>query len=153
MTWRELKNRIYFEDGSLRDVYVLNTNEKDLARWTELINENYLVRFHDAKEGSTTDRISFNAVKETWSTDNRELVTATVKIVGIDINCHFYDHSELEGDIDPREFRSLNDHENLVKYLKDVSNLLGKEVIVTGENTKDWILMRVIGDEVILNSV
>jgi hypothetical protein len=151
MTWTELKNRIYFEDGSLRDVYVLNTNVKDLAKWTELVNEKYNIQFYDAKIDLTTDKISFKAVEETWTQENRELVTATVKIEAININCHFYDHSEIENDIDPREFKSLTEHDNLIKYLREVSNLLDKEVIVTDENTKDSILIRVMGDKVILN--
>lgn len=153
MTWTELKKRIYFEDGSLRDVYVLGTNVKDLTKWTELVNEKYNVEFYDARIDTTTDRISFKAIEETWMEDNRELVTATIKIGPININCHFYDHSEIENDIDPREFKSQAEHDNLIKYLKDVSCLLDKEVIVTDENTKNSILIRVRGDELILTSV
>jgi hypothetical protein len=151
MIWTELKNRIYFEDGSLRDVYVLNTTGKDWENWVELVNENYVLQFYDAKVDLTTDRIPFKAVEETWTKDNREWATATVKIGPININCHFFDHSEIENDIDPREFKSMNDHDNFINYLKDVSILLDKEVIVTDENAKDSVLIRVIGDNVILS--
>jgi hypothetical protein len=129
--------------------YVLNTSVNDLEKWTDLVNGKYLIQFYDARIDSTTDKISFKAIEETWTEGNRELVFATVKVGTININCHFYGHGEIENDIDPREFKSLTDHDNLINYLKELSNLLYKEVIVTNENTKDSILIRVAGDKVI----
>jgi len=153
MHWTELQKRIYFEDGSWRDIYVLNATTKDWEKWVDLVNKKYRVEFWDAKTDLKTDKIDFTIVKEYWdSNGDREIVSATIKLGSININCHFFDDSEIENDIDPIEIRSQEDHEKLVDYLNDISVALDKEVIVTDENTKDSVLMRIKSGECILNS-
>ena len=47
----------------------------------------------------------------------------------------------------------MEDHQKLIKYLKEISNNLGKPVILTPENMSDVILIEVNGDQVILNTI
>jgi hypothetical protein len=56
--------------------------------------------------------------------------------------CHFFDDTEIENDIDPRDFESPIDHDRVVSYLKDISILLNKEVFVTDENIMGPILLK-----------
>ena len=143
MLWQELKDKIYFEDGSLRDIYVLNTTRTDWQKWVALINEKYIVEFYDGKTDLTSERIDFNAVEEYWeSNGTRETIQAKVTLNSIIIMCYFFDDSEIENDIAPEDFKSTMDHDNLIRYLDDISTTLNKEVYLTDENTKDSILLK-----------
>lgn len=153
MDWTQLKNRIYFEDGSLRDVYVLDINITDWEKWVDMVNEKYSVEFWDAKTDFKANKIDFATVKEYWdSNGKREVVTATINLDPITIKCHFFDDSEIENDIDPREFKSEEHHLKLIQYLNDISVSLDKEVIVTEENIMESVLIRGNGGKCIFNS-
>jgi hypothetical protein len=152
MHWNELKKLIYFEDGSLRDIYVLDTSIAHWEKWVDMVNSKYKVKFWDAKTDLRTDKIDFETVKEYWdSNGQREVVTATISLETITIKCYFFDDSEIENDVDPREFKSEEDHIKLVHYLNDISVTLNKEVIVTDENITDSVLIRGNRGECILN--
>jgi hypothetical protein len=153
MHWKELQKRIYFEDGSWRDIYVLHTTTRDWEKWVDLVNKKYRVEFWDAKTDLKTDKIDFAIVKEYWNSNgDREVISATVKLDSINVKCHFFDDSEIENDIDPIEFKSQEDHDKLIDYLNDISVSLDKEVIVTDENARNSVLLRVKSGECILNS-
>jgi hypothetical protein len=147
--WRTLKNKIYFEDGSLRDIYVFGTDIHDWRKWADLMNEKYKVEFYDAKTELTKDKIDFGTVEECWTQKDREWITATIKLGAVNIRCHFFIDSEIENDIDPRELKSLDDHSNVLKYLRDISVTLDKDVFVTTENTEDDKLISVRENEVV----
>ncbi|MBT1689480.1 hypothetical protein [Dawidia soli] len=143
MHWQELKDEIYFEDGSLRDIYVLDITRADWQKWIDLVNRKYTVEFYDARTGITNDKIDFKLVKEYWdSNGEREVIQACIKIGSTNIMCYFFDSSEIENDLNPKEFRSKTDHDSLVDYLDDIAAALNKEVYVTNENTNDSILIK-----------
>jgi hypothetical protein len=66
----------------------------------------------------------------------------------VKIKCYFFDDTEFENDINPKEFITITDHINLMNYLVEISNLAGKIVLLTGENSKDSILIEVNRDKV-----
>src|SRR5690349_2034119 len=119
MNWEELKRQIYLEDGSLRDIYMFGTSSNDWEKWVNLVNEKYEVEFFDEKTNSKKDKIDFSVVQDYWSDSGRGLVSATVKVGTVNVQCLFFDNCEIENDIDPKEFRSLEDHRNLIGYLRD----------------------------------
>ena len=126
MNWTELKKEIYYCDGSLRDIYVLQTNLEDNEKWTDLINQlrGYLKGEHDLCS------------------------SAHVYIDKIQINNHFFIDNEIENDISPKEINSIEDHEKILKYMKEISVLLDKPVILTPENEQEKILIRVTNDQI-----
>lgn len=65
--WRTLKSKIYFEDGSLRDIYVFGRDIHDWRKWADLVNEKYKVEFYDAKTELTKNKIDFETVEECWT--------------------------------------------------------------------------------------
>jgi hypothetical protein len=148
--WTTLKKKIYFENGSLRDIYVFGTNIHDWRKWTDLVNEKYKVEFYDAKTDLIKSKIDFRTVEEYWTQKDRESITATIKLGKVNIKCYFFIASEIENDIDPRELKSLDDHSGVLNYLRDISVTLDKEVFVTTENTEDDKLICVRKSEVIL---
>lgn len=148
MDWKTLKDKIYFWDGSWRDIYVKNTKSEDWEKWIELVNEKYKINWHNGKANQAETKINFDVIKE-YCEGNEELCsTANVFLDEIQVNTHFFDDSEIENDIDPREFKSIDDHSRLMEYLKSVSTACEKEVVLTLENSPEHVLIKVDKNEV-----
>ncbi len=64
------------------------------------------------------------------------------------INAHFFSESEIENNIDPREFNSIEDHNKLIKYMTELSVILDKEIILTPENEHETTLLKVLKDKI-----
>lgn len=143
MNWTVLKNKIYYWDGSWRDIYVLHTSQTDWVKWVDYVNKNYRIEWYNGKADRDENHIDIDVIKEFWSGNHDLCSTAKVFIDKIQINAHFFDDTEMENDIDPREFNSIDNHNKLVKYMSDLSNLLDKEIILTPENEHETILFKV----------
>ena len=143
MNWTQLKDKIYFEDGSLRDIYVLGTNNHDWKKWVELINEKYTVEFFDGKADLIKDKIDFKQIEDYWSVKNREIIYAKIKLASVNIICHFFSESEIENHFDPQEVDSLDCHNEILAYLQDIAATLVNDVHMTDENYADSKLITV----------
>ncbi len=152
MDWTELKNKIYYRDGSWRDIYVRETNASDWKKWVNYVNDNYKVDWFNTKTNKDEEKIDFATIEEYWDGNHDQSSTGKVFIDKVQINAHFFDDNELENDIDPSEFNSIDDHEKLIKFMIDVSTILDKEVILTPENQHEIILIKVNGDKVDLQT-
>ena len=117
MNWTELKEKIYYWDGSWRDLYILQTNLDDNLKWTNYVNENYRIEWFNGLTQADENRIDYEVIKEFWNGNLDLCSTAKVFIDKIQINNHFFDNEEIENDIDPREINSIEDHEIVVKWL------------------------------------
>lgn len=149
MTWEELRNKLYEIDGSWRDIYVLNTTREDWLKWADYVNKNYPIIWTDTEsdESMTIDKIDLKTVVRHF--DGRQFnSSANVLVNGIGVNAHFFTEEEIENDIDPSSIRSMDDHNNLMSYMKSVSKLLNKEVILTGENCSDYAIVKVNGEHI-----
>ncbi len=147
MNWETLKNEIYYWDGSWRDIYVKETNEDDWLKWVSVVNNKYRIQWFNPKTNKEEMQIDFEVIREYWNGNQDLFSSATIYIDEIQIKSHFFDDAEIENDIDPREFKSIDDHHKLVNYLKLISQACGKEVILTPENSSDYILMNVNQDK------
>ena len=147
-SWSEIKSKVYYQDGSLRDIYVLNASKEDWEKWADYVNQRYSVHFYNEGDDISEDQVNFALVVELWEQKQGFQASATILVGNTQIKSHFFDEMEIENDIDPSEICSPEDHEKLLAYLKDISVLLGKEVIITPENAPDMILIKVAGDTV-----
>jgi hypothetical protein len=136
MDWHTLKEEVYYEDGSLRDIYVLDTSIEDWRKWSELINQKYKVRFYDGRTEQWMDQVDFGTVDAHWAGEVEATSSAVITVGTFEINCHFFVPDELENDIHPEEFQSLNHHNQLMEYLVAVSKHLNKKVLLTDENRR-----------------
>jgi hypothetical protein len=144
MNWHTLKEEVYYEDaGSLRDIYILNTSIEDWRNWTELVNQKYEVRFYDGRIDQWMDQIDFRTVNAHWAGEVEPTSSAIITIGAFEINCHFFVPHELENDIHPEEFQSLNSHNQLMEYMVTVSKHLNKKVVLTDENRLTSVLIEV----------
>lgn len=143
MKWTELKEEIYYWDGSWRDIYILQTNLEDNKRWADYVNNNYRIEWFNGLTQAEENKVDFEVIKEYWNGNHDLCSTAKIFIDKIQINNHFFTDTEIENDIDPREINSIDDHEKVVKYMTDLSKLLNKSVILTPENDQEIVLMKV----------
>lgn len=146
--WHELKEKIYFEDGSFRDIYVFDINLKYWENWVDFVNQHYEVEFVNGETEQKTPSIDFSAVKKYWSTKDASGNFATVKISGININCHFFASDEFENDILPEEIKSFKEHEHLAKYLISISRIFNKKVFLTDESAPHFVLLEVFDSQI-----
>jgi len=148
MNWTELKEKVYYRDGSWLDIYILRTSLEDNEKWTDYVNENYRIEWFNALTQADENRISFDVIKEFWNGNQDLCSTAKVFIDKVQINNHFFTDTEIENDIDPREINSMEDHERVIKYMTDLSKLLDKPLILTPENEQETILIIVSKNQV-----
>lgn len=143
MNWQKLKEKIYYWDGSWRDIYIKEFDRNDWAKWIDFVNKGYKIDWINLKTSKGQSKIDFDVICDYWNRKDDLLSTAKIYINKIQINTHFFSEEEFESDIDPREFNSLEDHNNLINYLKDISKLLNREIILTPENFRDVVLLTV----------
>ncbi len=147
MNWGKLKEELYYLDGSLRDIYVKETNIEDNQKWIEYVNSFFRIECFDEITNKIENKINFKRVDKYWKGEIESIVCAKVFIdENIQINNHFFCYSEIENDIDPTEIKSIEDHNRIVDYMKGMSKLLNKRVILTPENTPEIILMKIEND-------
>ena len=148
MTWGALKNNLYNWDGSWRDIHVKDCDVSDWKLWSEFINDSYKLVWYNPAKNFSEDTIDFSVICDQMSNDKFVSTTVNFWITeSIQVNAHFFTQHHLENDIDPREFRSIVDHDALVNYMVKLSKILSKKVYLTSENMVDHILMIVDGDD------
>src|SRR5690606_28018568 len=124
----------------------------DWRKWADYVNQNCHVDWFNCKTGKDEDKIDFDIIEEFWNGNHDLCSTAKVFIGKIQINAHFFDDTEMENDIDPREFNSIEDHDKLIKYMIDISILLDKIVILTPENERETVLLKVNKNDVVFSN-
>lgn len=143
MTWPKLKEKIYIEDGSFRDIYIQNISIQDWENWVNLVNANFTIAWYNPLSEKSESKIDFQVIKAYWAGEHDYCSTASIFIGAAKINCHFFEALEIENDIDPREFNNMQDHLKLMDYLKLISKTLGKTVILCPENMSNIVLIHV----------
>jgi hypothetical protein len=148
MTWQELRNGVYEVDGSWRDLCVLDASREDWARWIAFVNQHYPVKWaaEDYQDGETLAAIEAEYIDQRWDAGAEALTTwGSVFLEKVQVNCHFFQDSEIENDIDPSEVVSMEDHDRLMTYAVAISTILGKEVVITAESFHEGVYIRING--------
>ena len=121
----------------------METDKSDWRKWIDYVNQNYTIQWYNGKTANEESQINYDVINEYWNGNGDLCVIAKIFIDKIQINCHFFSDLEIENDIDPREFNSIDDHNKLMKYIEDLASILNKDVILTPENEQDIIVMLV----------
>ena len=136
MIWEKIKTDIYYSDGSLRDIYVLDSTIEDWKKWIGFINENYQVKFkYFDNQGNKKieSKINFDEVSKYWN-NYENSISAEFLVGEVLLKCYFFSSDEIENDFFPEEVKSLEQHYLISDYLKSISKILNKEIILTPEN-------------------
>src|ERR1700743_2724377 len=104
MNWQQLRNNIYYLDGSLRDIYVHGTTKDDWVKWVDFVNQNYKVSFNPVGTNAVENKINVNkAFENCFNSEEDDCSIATVFIDDILIQIYFFVSEEIENDITPVE--------------------------------------------------
>jgi hypothetical protein len=80
MDWRKIKETIYFEDGSLRDLYVQETTTLHWQKWVEYVNLHCTSTFYNGKAQCNQAYFDFNVIKGFWAGKHDQSSTVTIFI-------------------------------------------------------------------------
>lgn len=136
MIWEKIKIDIYYSDGSLRDIYVLDSTIEDWKKWFGFINKNYQVKFkYFDNQGNKKieSKINFDEVSKYWN-NYENSISAEFLVGEVLLKCYFFSTDEIENDFFPEEVKTIEQHNLIIEYLKSISKILNKEVILTPEN-------------------
>lgn len=114
-------------DGSLRDVYVLGTDERDWELFVELVRG---LPHEYSFDGQAT---SLPSVKELFA--RRDVAhLLRIPVGNAHAHCHFFVIDELELDLDPREIQDAASHDLVLGFLAGLADLLAKPLLLAPEN-------------------
>lgn len=148
ITWEELKDRVYFEDGSLRDIYIRDMGPAEWKSWIDFVNSKYRINF--GVGDLELNRIDFDKVKHYWADTNGEYPRSSFFVCNIEVHGYFWDKEELEMDFKPKDIGSMTEHRLLVEYLTEVSKLLNRSIELTEEKYSEdsEVLMVIRGSKI-----
>jgi hypothetical protein len=145
--WGYIKATLYYEDGSLRDILINDVDFKDWKTYLEHLNNSYKVSWHSTS-GETKD-INMEEVFRFLESDVDGYYMVVITIGDFSIDCHL-GGDVIEHVLSPRDIKSIDDHNMLLKYIKSISNLLSKPIVITSDNTPEDVLMSVYDGIVVI---
>ncbi|XRG80772.1 hypothetical protein V5E38_10910 [Rossellomorea sp. GAMAL-10_SWC] len=137
----EVLDNVFFGDGSLRDIYILDANIND---WQKLIDwlclSDWAIEFYIDGQKNTNKIIN---VSKIFEEKKNKSVLMSIDINSVLVNCHFFVEDEIEFDINPKEIIGLNEASYVFEFMIKLSNIIGKEIILTEENLPENPLVTV----------
>ncbi len=133
MDWSKYKDE-FACDGSLRDVYVLNTN---VVIWKQFLDFLKSSGIHHSFRGE--DSTEYLADLAAYFKERSELgsLILSIDVNGVIINCHFFTETEIEFDLDPKEVTGEDKANSVFQFMEIVSETLSLPVRLTPENTEE----------------
>ena len=124
-------------DGSLRDIYILDTSLHDWARvWELLAAVPEQLTFEVDGKAATPPASVEDALRLTAS----HSVTALYSVGKQRLNCHFFCEEIIEFDLDPQDVDGPAEGEHLAQFLAMLGCATSKEVRLTAENNPEAII-------------
>lgn len=114
-------------EGSLRDVYVLQTDPSD---WEKLMEFGASFSLTYTFDGTKCALPNVDSVFS--NRDGSHLLR--VNLGSATANCHFFGMSEIELDLDPREIQNPKTHDEVLSFIEGLAGAIRKPVLITPEN-------------------
>ena len=130
LLWETIKGEFAWE-GSWRDICVPDV---DLDGWQAAVSA------LEASGRTGTLTIGENAsstsvdVTKLFGLEDRTTVLLSIEIGGVVLVCHFFDQSEIEFDLDPREVKGQAEIDALLGFMQTIASATGKFALMTPEN-------------------
>ncbi len=71
MDWKLLREKIYYLDGSLRDIYVRDTGRDEWETWINFVNNKYQIEFIIEGSDEKFNQIDKNIVFNYWDSEDK----------------------------------------------------------------------------------
>jgi hypothetical protein len=142
-SWPEFKEAAFYQDGSLRDIYVHDTQIDDWNRAAQFIAQKYQLQFlgewHQLKFPDDLDRLF-----PTGDLIDRPVLG--IDISGVTLTCHFFDTEKIELDLLPSEVSDPERLDAVFDFLRGLASAVGKRADLTEENVPDAVIFRALPD-------
>lgn len=131
---------IHFQpDGSLRDIYILDTSLEDWANvWKMLLADPSRLSFIADGEPLTPP----SDVNKVFRLGQEHALCASYALGKQRITCHFFIKEEVELTLSPRDVDGPAEAERLAQFLAELGRATSKEVRLTPENEPASIIAR-----------
>ena len=130
-TWSNCE-RDFEPDGSLRDIYVLETSLADWERLLQALPSTYQLHFQSGDLETLPSTAS-----EAFRLAQVQGALLKIDAEGIKVHCHFFWDRDIEFDVDPKEIASEREFRSLVSFMRFTGQALGKPVRLTPENLQE----------------
>jgi hypothetical protein len=139
IAWETVRSEFAWE-GSWRDICIPGV---DIKEWQAVMNA--------LRAGGLSGELTVNGATSAMPDDISTLfrladgVTAlwSSSLAGVVLFCHFFDRSEIEFDLDPREVKGQAEIDGLLGFMRTLAKATGKVVLMTPENMHDVPFVRV----------
>lgn len=130
----------FVQDGSLRDVYVLDAGPADWQAVLDELRAGYapLAFTAGGEPAPLPDRAA--DVFPLWARGAAPRLSFRVGTVGLD--CHFFDPAEIEFSLDPAEVAGPAQLAPRAEFLARLARLTGKPALLTPENWPQSPILR-----------
>lgn len=133
MTWQ----KDFEPDGSLRDIYVLDTTVDD---WRKVID--YIRQFcQPARYTLSEKRREMPDVLQVFALRDKSPLLM-FQVGKVELACHFFGEEQIEFDFWPDDIETEKDLQPLLDFIRTVGRMTGKEVILTPESSQESPFMR-----------
>lgn len=138
MDWSVIAQDFQY-DGSLRDIYILDTSIDDWAHvWAALVADSESLSFE-------ADGVAMKPpadVRNVFALGETRSVNASYRLGKQQLNCHFFTETEVEFDLDPRDVDGPVEAERLAHFLLALGRATSKAIRLTPENGPEAIIAR-----------
>ena len=138
MKFAEAKEHLY-QDGSLRDVYVLAATDRELGAFLDYVRP--MIGDCDFQLDGEPSPLP-ETYREAMMRGREAAATLSIPVGDAVVNCHFFDDSELELDFRPNDYHTEESWDTLSSFLQGLADAMQREVIVTAENTQELVHIR-----------
>lgn len=123
---KEILDKVFFNDGSLRDIYVLDVGIDDWQRFIDWVcNSSRGTIFYKDGEKQIYNKTN---VAKLFKEKEHHNILLSIDFKGVFINCHFFEENKMELDINPKEISSQNEVNAVFEFMRKLSNVLDKEI-------------------------
>lgn len=137
ISWPSIQHA-FTRDGSLRDIYVLETSVADWQYLIDLLRLRHRLHFIVDTENAELPPL----VTSAFALRSEHAVSLHVDVGGIDAVCHFFTETEIEFDIVPTDICDASALRHLIAFIEELGRLFNKPVLVTPENQRESAFLR-----------
>lgn len=129
LDWEAVKDHLE-PDGSLKDIRIAETNERDWMVLFEYLQSHYLVWF--LVDGEPTPLPA--SVEDINRIQEYAAPALYVQIGSVAAWTVYFEGDEVEFSFEPADIRSMNEFGPIVIFMVDIGRLLQKKIILAWEN-------------------
>lgn len=138
MKFAEAKQHLY-QDGSLRDVYVFATTDRELGAFLDYVRP--MIGDDDFRIGGEPSSLP-DTYLDVMMRGQEMTTNLSIPVGDGFVNCHFFDSIELELDFRPNDYQTEASWDALSYFLQGLADSMEREVLVTAENMQECVHIR-----------